>query len=180
MANIDNPIKHLFTDFQKEYSTWVLGCPIKQVQSINIEFPTQTSRADMLFQIIDHQDRLIYLHLEFQRIHSHEPLPLRMLGYLTRIVQRDIGLPTPPQTPLLHSVVLYIGTGAGRNDTGSYQLQNVWGTTTLHWTYQVIRLWEIEAKSLLALSQPALTALIGLTHLQQPHEEIRTAIEQVR
>ena len=48
------------------------------------------------------------------------------------------------------------------------------------WQYQVIRLWEISADSLLQLEQPALAALVGLTRLQQPQEELPRALRAIR
>jgi predicted transposase YdaD len=77
-------------------------------------------------------------------------------------------------------VVLYVGRGAGRGDTGDYTVYGPEGTVTLHWHYQPVRLWEMTAENLLQLEQPALTALIGLTQLQRPEAELPQALNRIR
>lgn len=79
-----------------------------------------------------------------------EPMPLRELGYLSAIVRRDIGLPTAADATRLHSVVIDVSSGAGRQDNGAYAVPGIHDQTTLRWQYPGIRLWELEARDLLA------------------------------
>jgi hypothetical protein len=48
----------------------------------------------------------------------------------------------------LESVVLYIGRGAGADDTGLYEVHGLDGTPVLAWRYRVIRLWQMPAEAL--------------------------------
>jgi flagellar biosynthesis/type III secretory pathway protein FliH len=44
----------------------------------------------------------------------------------------------------------------------------------------VVRLWEIEAETLLGLGEPALLALIGQTQLREPERELPRALAEIR
>jgi predicted transposase YdaD len=77
-------------------------------------------------------------------------------------------------------VVLYVGEGAGKDDDGRYLIYDPFGNISLQWNYQVVRLWEMAAENLLQLNQPALTTLIGLTHIQRPERELPQAVNQIR
>jgi predicted transposase YdaD len=46
----------------------------------------------------------------------------------------------------------------------------------LSWYYAVVPIWQLEAKTLLALNRPALLALIGQTRIQQPAQTIPQAV----
>jgi hypothetical protein len=59
-------------------------------------------------------------------------MPWRMLDYMPRLASA-YHLP-------LESVVLYIGRGAGADDTGLYHVEGLDGTAVLSWRYRVIRL----------------------------------------
>lgn len=121
MSETDNPLKLLITEHAEAFVTWLLGRPVRQVRVLNVEFPAQRAQSDLLFEVIDAEGNLIYLHIELQGRRSQEPMPLRTLDYQTRITRRDIGVPAHNK-PRLHSVVLYVGDGAGRGDDGRYEI----------------------------------------------------------
>jgi hypothetical protein len=163
MGETDNPLKLLIAEFSEAFAVWLLGVPVQVVRPLNVEFPGAPARGDLLFEVIDAAGRIVYLHIELQGRRSHEPMPLRMLDYLSRIVQREIGSPDD-KSPLLESVVIYVGDGAGKGDDGDYRVMGLDGAT-LAWRYRPIRLWEMEAESLFALNNPAFLALVGQTRL---------------
>jgi predicted transposase YdaD len=99
-------------------------------------------------------------HLEFQGRRSHEPMPWRMLDYMPRLAS-TYRLP-------LESVVLYIGRGAGADDTGLYQVEGLDGTPVLTWRYRVLRLWQMPAEELLAITPVAPLVLVGQTQIARP------------
>jgi hypothetical protein len=41
----------------------------------------------------------------------------------------------------MHSVVIYVGEGAGRDDNGQYTIYGLDSRMKLYWEYEVIRLW---------------------------------------
>jgi predicted transposase YdaD len=79
----------------------------------------------------------------------------------------------------LCSVVIYVGHGAGINDTGNHRLLCPDGEASLAWRYRVIRLWQMTAEELLALKRPALLALIGQTRIAQPEQVIPEAVTRI-
>jgi len=112
------------------------------------------------------------LHFEFQGRRSHEPMQWRMLEYmprLARLYRLD-----------LESVVLYIGRGAGADDTGIYQVNGLDGTPVLAWRYRVIRLWQMRAEELMAARQVAPLALLGQTQIAQPEATLSAVITRMR
>lgn len=173
----DNPLKILITNAKEAFASWLLGREVTTVRPINVEFPARGARADLLF-VIEDPPRTI-LHLELQSSSSARPMPLRELEYITRTVDAEIGVPTSV-TPRLHSVVIYIGEGAGSNDTGHYNVLGIDDTITLQWHYTVIHLWKMTPQWLQSLEQPALLALAGQTKLTEPETELAETLTQIR
>jgi hypothetical protein len=68
----------------------------------------------------------------------------------------------------VESVVLYLGRGAGADDTGIYQVEGLDGTPVLRWRYRVLRLWQTPAEELLATAPVAPLVLVGQTQIGQP------------
>lgn len=179
MGETDNPLKMLIAQFRQVFAAWLLGVEVRVVRPLNVEFPANPSRSDLLFEVIDVAGRLIYLHIELQGRRTHEPMPLRILGYLTQVTRRDIGLPTDQNPPRLESVVIYVGEGAGKGDSGQYQIAGLAGST-LAWRYRPLRLWEMEAEKLFDLGNPAFLALIGQTRMSQPEKVLPQALAAIR
>jgi hypothetical protein len=80
----------------------------------------------------------------------------------------------------LESVVLYIGRGAGADDTGLYQVHGFDGAPVLAWRYRVIRLWQMSAEALLVTPQVAPLALVGQMQLAQPEETLTAIVTRMR
>lgn len=104
----------LITEFSAAFAAWLLGGPVRRVRPLNIDFPSSPVQSDLLFEVIDDLGNLIFLHIELQGRRSPEPMPLRMLDYLSRIVRREVGLSGDENGSRLVSVVIYVGEGAGR------------------------------------------------------------------
>jgi predicted transposase YdaD len=175
MAKTDNPLKQLVTLGIADFAAWLLGVEIVAAEPQTIELPPATDaiRPDQVFLITLLDDRTVILHIEFQGRTSHRPMPFRVLEYMTRLTETYREIP-------LYNVVFYVGSGAGRHDTGVYQTQQPDGTIALAWRYQVIRLWELDADALLATGRPALLALIGQTRIQQPERILPNVIAALK
>jgi predicted transposase YdaD len=172
MAPTDNPLKQLIAAFPTDFASWLLNAQAVEATPLNIELPAGSLSADQLYLVRLEDGREVLLHLEFQGRTSKEPMPWRMLEYRVRLQRRYGGE--------LISVVLYVGQGAGAGDSGVHSVRDSTGEAQLSWRYRVVRLWELEARELLALKRPALLALIGQTRIEKPEVILPEAIAQVR
>ena len=50
----------------------------------------------------------------------------------------------------------------------------------VRWRYQVVHLWKIKAEDLVALNRPGLSALVGLTRMDNPETVIPKVVEQIQ
>ena len=99
---------------------------------------------------------------------------------MTRLILREAGTQTPDKAPRLHSVVLYVGQGAGAEDSGRYEILGIDGEARLAWRYTPIRLWQMEAAELLALGSAAFLPLIGQTQIRHPEQVLPAVVESIR
>ncbi|RKZ44103.1 MAG: hypothetical protein DRR00_28760 [Candidatus Parabeggiatoa sp. nov. 3] len=174
MAETDNPLKRLFSDFSTDFAIWLLGDQVASVRPTNIALlPSEDEiRADEIFDVTLTDGRILNLHIDFQGIRSHRPMPWRVLDYISRIAEtyrRDVC-----------SVVIYVGNGAGTNDKGRHQVKCSDGKVILSWRYRVIHLWKMKAEKLLKLNRPALLALIGQTQVDNPQKVLPQVVKRLR
>src|SRR5262249_27513750 len=160
MAATDHPLKLLVSTCITEFASWLLSAPVRTARPLNVELLADLLRTDQVFQVTMNDGRELVLHIEFQGRRSQPPMPWRMLEYMPRLAAA-YRLP-------LWSVVFYVGTGAGVDDTGHHAVSGPADIAPLVWQYQVVRLWEMSAEELLTLGQPALLALVGQTRVAQP------------
>jgi hypothetical protein len=73
-----------------------------------------------------------------------------------------------------------IAAGVGAQDTGQYQVKSPTGMISLSWQYEVIRLWQMSAESLLALHRAALMPLVGQTRITQPQEVLPRVVARIK
>lgn len=173
MAQTDSPLKDLVESSITDFAAWLLKAEVIAVDALNVEFPGQDARVDRLFRVLLADGRKVILHTEFQGRSSQDPVRLRMLDYITRIVRTERELQ-------LHSVVFYIGEGVGAFDSGDHQVDSVDGQPVVRWRYQVVHLWKIQAEELVALNRPALSALVGLTKMNNPETVLPKVIAQIQ
>ncbi|MCG8347185.1 MAG: hypothetical protein MI924_05330, partial [Chloroflexales bacterium] len=173
MAVTDHPLKRLVALAAVDFATWFLGAEVRQVEPRSIQLTANPEPVDadqvLLVTLADGREAL--LHLEFQGPGSHKPMPMRILDYMSRLVQAYREIP-------IHSAVLYLG-GAGRTDTGEHQVVGLDGRVQLAWTYLAVQLWQMDANALLALDRPGLLALIGQTRITQPKQIVSQAIARI-
>src|SRR5262245_16884593 len=139
MAETDSLLKRLVSTFMLDFASWLLGTAVQTARPLQSELPGTTVAVDQVFQVTLASGRNLLLHLEFQGRRTHEPMQWRMLEYMPRLAhlyRLD-----------LQSVVLYIGRGAGADDTGSYQVNGLDDTPVLAWRYRVLRLWQLRAEA---------------------------------
>src|SRR5262245_12560997 len=115
MAATDDPLKLLVESSILDFAAWLLNAEVIEAHTLNSELPGQSRRVDQLYRVKLATQRLVKLHIEFQGPTSHEPVPLRMLDYMSRHVRADPDLD-------LQSVVLYVGLGAGAADSGKHEV----------------------------------------------------------
>jgi predicted transposase YdaD len=172
MAETDSLLKRLVSTFMLDFASWLLGTAVQTARPLQSELPGTTVAVDQVFQVTLANDRELLLHLEFQGRRSHEPMQWRMLEYMPRLAhihRLD-----------LESVVIYVGRGAGADDTGIYQVNGLDGTPVLAWRYRVIRLWQIQAEALMAARQVAPLALLGQTQMAQPEVILPAVVTRLR
>ena len=172
MAATDHPLKRLVSLFIDDFAAWLLNCPVRETQPLNVELAADILATDQVFRVTLADGRDLVLHLEFQGRRSHLPMPWRMLEYMPRLAV-TYRLP-------LWSVVFYVGTGAGVDDTGRHEIQGPAAVAPLVWHYQVVHLWRMLAEDLLALEQPALLALVGQTRLDHPAVLLPAVVARLR
>jgi len=151
MAETDNPLKRLFSDFSTDFAIWLLGDQISSVRPTNIALlPSEEEiRADEIFDVTLTDGRILNLHIDFQGIRSHRPMRWRVLDYISRIAEtyhRDVC-----------SVVIYVGNGAGNDDKGRHQIKCSDGKVILSWRYRVIHLWKMKAEKRLKFKSSGFT-----------------------
>jgi hypothetical protein len=172
MAATDSLLKRLVSTFLLDFASWLLGTAVQTARPLQSELPGTTVAVDQVFQVTLANDRELLLHLEFQGRRSHEPMQWRMLEYMLRlahIYRLD-----------LESVVMYVGRGAGADDTGVYQVNGLDGTPVLAWRYRVMRLWQMPAEELMAARQVAPLALLGQTQITRPEVTLQAVVSRMR
>ncbi len=172
MASTDNPLKRLVSTFIEDFASWLLRAEVQAAHPLNVELLAETQVADQVFQVTRQDGYELILHIEFQGCRTQQPMSWRMLEYMTRLASTH--------RLDLYSVVLYVGQGAGVNDTGKHQVNGPSSEATLSWQYEVIRLWQLPAEDLLALDRPALLALVGQTRITQPEIILPAVVTRLR
>jgi len=172
MADLDSPLKQLVSAFIADFAAWLLHADVREAHALNVELPGGMLTADQVFHVTLADGRALVLHIEFQGRASHQPMKWRMLEYMARLASihhLDVW-----------SAVLYVGRGAGIDDTGNYQLIGPDGAVTLSWYYQVVRLWAMQAEELVAVGRPALLALVGQTQIERPEVLLPQIVTHIR
>ncbi|HRJ43181.1 MAG: hypothetical protein KJZ86_15685 [Caldilineaceae bacterium] len=175
----DNPLKMLITAFSQAFAEWLLGGPVRRVRPLNVEFPGTVTSGDLIFAVEMGDGQSVLLHIELQGRRSHAPMSFRELDYMTRLILREAGNETPDKAPRLQSVVLYIGQGAGREDSGRYEILGLDSEPCLIWRYTPIRLWQMDADELLTLGSTAFLPLVGQTQMREPAQVIPAVVESI-
>ena len=85
MAATDHPLKRLVSLFIDDFAAWLLNCPVRETQPLNVELPADILATDQVFRVTLADGRDLVLHIEFQGRRSHPPIPWRMLEYMPRL-----------------------------------------------------------------------------------------------
>ncbi|MEZ4631797.1 MAG: hypothetical protein R2880_13995 [Deinococcales bacterium] len=170
VAATDEFLKRYFHDFIADIAAWILKQPILSAETSGIELSTTNIKADNVFKVMLQTGQELLLHIEFEAASKAEAMKWRMLDYMSRLSRQE--------RKRLYSVVLYLGH-AGKGDEGRHQVESL-EESCLHWSYQVIRLAELPAQTLLALEKPTLLSLIGLCKLEAPKQELSQAVARIR
>jgi len=172
MTETDSLLKRLVSTFVLDFAAWLLGTVVQTVRPLPSELPAGTVAVDQVFLVTLADGREVLLHIEFQGRRSHAPMQWRMLDYMPRLASA--------YRLDMESVVLYIGRGAGTNDTGMYQVNGIAGTPVLAWQYRVVRLWDLRAEALLTTAPVALLALVGQMQMADPETTLTAVVARMR
>jgi predicted transposase YdaD len=172
MAETDSLLKRLVSTFVLDFAAWLLGTAVQTVRPLPSELPASTVTVDQAFLVTLTDGREVLLHIEFQGRRSPTPMQWRMLDYMPRLALA--------YRQAMTSVVLYIGRGAGANDSGLYQVDDLDQSPVLAWRYRVLRLWEMPADALLTLTPVAPLALVGLMRMANPEATLTAVVTRMR
>jgi predicted transposase YdaD len=123
----DTILKQLVASDAPAFAAWLLGTEVAAVETLNIELPAESIRADSVFRVQQVDGTPIILHIEFQGRMSRPSMPWRMLEYMMRLALQH-------QLPI-QSVVLYLDPGAGSQDNGRHQDLGFNSSVVLTWSY---------------------------------------------
>ena len=139
MAEFDTVAKHLIQTHPADFARFALQRDdIQAVEVLDTEQPN-VRRPDSLLQVRV-GGREVLVHHEFQTTDSTKtPMPLRMAGYIGRLIER-YGLP-------VYAHVLYLRPDAGRRDPGSYLQEHPHYSVVIR--YKVIRLSQLPGQAVL-------------------------------
>ena len=173
MSYIDRALKILADKFATDYVKWILGRSVILVEKLSTELPASTKYTDLVYRVIDEQNRESIFHLEFQAQRSKEPMNLRMLGYNVRLIYEH-NLP-------VCSTVIYLVKGSDAGDQGYFKSICPSGEEVLNFRYKVIKLWELDGVSILKEKILGLYPLLGLTKLTEPTDKVfREIISEIK
>ena len=155
MAEIDLVSKHLIQTYPADFARFVLQRDdIQHVEVLDTEQPS-VRRPDSLLQVRVGGDEVL-VHHEFQTTDSTDtPMPLRMAGYIGRLIER-YGLP-------VFAHVLYLRPDAGRRDLGYYFQEHPDYPVVIH--YKVLRLSLLSGQAVLDSGS---VGLLPFAPLMQP------------
>lgn len=162
MSQTDSPLKKYVRENVVEIASWLLDREVISAEHHPLELPRRDFKTDSAF-LVDFEDgsRCLF-HLEFQGRRTKSPMMRRQLNYLTLFALEH-------EWPLqIESFVIYVERGAGKGDTGKYELKNSRGETTLAWKYTPIRLWEESAEKYLDTFPPAIMPFTALMQIERP------------
>ena len=179
MTDTDNPLKSLILTYKETFAEWLMGKRLRSVRTLTIELPASRQRSDLLFEAVSEDGDVGLLHIELQGKRSAAPMPWRMLDYMSRTARHEWGRRAPQGSLKLQSVVLYVGKGAGVGDEGEYTIASFAGQPSLRWRYDVIRLWELEADTVMQLDKPALLALVGQMRMAEPKRIVSAVLGKI-
>ncbi|MFQ3583675.1 MAG: Rpn family recombination-promoting nuclease/putative transposase, partial [Cyanobacteriota bacterium] len=148
----DNVCKYLVELFPEQFAQWLLGSPLSLTQLDPTELSAEPIRADSVILLSDFDQ---ILHLEFQTDPDPQ-LPFRMADYRLRLYRKY------PQRQV-RQLVVYL-----RRSRSSWVFETEFRADELRHRFGVLRLWEQDPASLLAL--PGLLPFVLLTQMDQAPE----------
>lgn len=169
----DSPLKLAVRYNPEDFCSWVLGEEVVEATFQDRELARDPKKyfLDSLLKVITAKGQERLVHIEFQGANSHIPMGVRMLMYFAMLAEYYGKLTIP-----IDIVVIYVGKGAGRNDTGDHTL----GLPQLGtFSYRVIHLWQYEAADILASDHPTLLSLIGQSKFSDAQQEVEAAFEKI-
>lgn len=169
----DTPMKMAVRYYPEDFCSWVLGEKIIEASFQDKEFARNPKKyfLDSLLEVVTAKGQKRLVHIEFQSAGNPTPMAVRMLMYFAMLAEYygTVALP-------IDIIVIYIGKGVGKNDTGDHAL----GVPQLgNFSYRVIHLWQYDAADILASDHPTLLSLIGQSKFSNPTQEVTAAFKKI-
>jgi predicted transposase YdaD len=152
---IDRALKALAPGFHAELAAWLVGeRPIK-VEAIEPGLATVSERArDKLLRLEFAARPPLRMHIELQ-LQGRANVPRRIAEYLAMDLRAE---PPPDRREPLACAVVYLDEARYRHDPGYFEYEGALGTR-LRVDYQVVKLWEVDPRTILDLESPGLCVL---------------------
>ena len=163
-TSFDSLIKATLKPYYADLATVLLGERPVEVSMEDPGLAVVLSRGmDQLLHLKFKNRPSILLHFEFQADGDNE-MPERINEYLGLVIRNEKLLRKLGIRPAC--VVLYLYEDGYRHDPGFLLVGGEFGLT-LHLTYKVIKLWELDPAPILALNSPGLSPLVPLRVQQE-------------
>ncbi|MDO9516478.1 MAG: Rpn family recombination-promoting nuclease/putative transposase [Methanosarcinaceae archaeon] len=164
MHDYDTTLKFLSDRFPEHFANLVFEQFEGNVVLLDKELPTNMRKSDYVVKIENSNcyDGNFILHIEFQSSHDTD-MPNRMLSYYTRIRDK-YELPVYP-------VVVYLNPNDhGCNIQNSYE-NSIYGDDIIKFKYKVLKVWEIDPKTITDNNLYGLYPIIPLTKDRSTNDE---------
>ena len=168
MGKYDLTMKRLTSEFAEDYVRFALGrapsyAEVLEVEQVDKELPSLMREVDFVARV-SVEDRQAVLLLEFQTVWASD-VPERMSGYSWRLFERyKLGV---------YPVVVVLRKGGTLRDEW---VMRALGRETARFRFEVIPIWEVDAREIMAQGLMGLYPLLPL--MQWEDREAEAALEE--
>ena len=158
--------KAIFQENRKDLVTWLTGLTPLEVEPVRTELVVAEARhSDEILRVVLPDDPAkLFLHVEVQTA-GHPDMPRRMREYWTRaernLAGRAAGDEGRKGRVRLSSFVVYLDRRRYIPDPGATTYRDTLGTECF-FRYRVIKVWEMDPRTVYRLSSPGLVPLTPL------------------
>lgn len=173
--NLDLPFRLAMQDQEiaKSLGEFITKKKVRSVKGLQTDYLRKIAeiKADKVYEMVLEDNEIAIFHFEVQRKKTHRDMALRMFDYITRIVSQSGNLDVR-----LYSVVIYLGEGAGADDTGVWTFGNpVIGS----FQYIPLKLWQLDGDIFLEGDNLNLLAFLPQMKLLRPKEQLQAAMQRI-
>lgn len=160
--SFDSTCRRLAEQFPEDFASWLLGRPINSIVLEPTELSLEPIRADNIMLLEGDED---ILHMEWQT-DPKQVIPMRLADYRLRIHRKA-------PTKRIHQVVIYL-----RRTDSPLVYQNYFEIAGMYAEYEVVRIWEVPATTL--MQYPGLLPFAALGQTDNPGQTLRDAVRVMK